>query len=123
MTHTTPEPVTQLELIALQRLYLDARYRGDTRASSTIKALFESRAKEYVVGRPLADVMGAIDEDGEEYDMFLASSDDLPPAPPPECLAPRLPREERNRWLRAYHQDGADWSDADILVAMGSGMN
>ncbi|WP_062306736.1 hypothetical protein [Demequina subtropica] len=123
MTNATPEPITQLELIALQRLYLDARYRGAAEDASTIKALFESRAKEFAVGRSLADIMDAIDEDGENYCFYLSSLDELPPAPPKECFEPRLNREERERWLRAYQQDGADWTDTDILMAMGSGMN
>ncbi|WP_062529120.1 hypothetical protein [Demequina rhizosphaerae] len=123
MTNAAPEPVRKVELIALQRLYLGARHRGDAQEASTIQALFESRAKEFTIGRSLTDIMGAIDEDGACYRTFLSSLKTPPPAPPKECLAPQLSREERERWLRAYHQDGADWTDTDIVMAMGSGMN
>ncbi|WP_062516814.1 hypothetical protein [Demequina gelatinilytica] len=123
MTSATPAPITQLELIALQRLYLDARYRGDSVAAPAIKALFEQRAREYAVGRPLADLMRAIDQDGEGYDLWVASLDDPPPAPPAECVAPSLSGRARAQWLRAYMQDGAGWTDDEILMAMGMGMN
>ncbi|WP_084104454.1 hypothetical protein [Demequina sp. NBRC 110056] len=117
------EPITHLELIALQRLYLDARYREDHSAAASIQNLFQARAKEFAVGRSLADIMGPVDEDGETYDTYLGTHDDPPPAPPSECFESRLSAAERARWLRAHAQDDADWTDDEILLAMGSGFN
>ncbi|WP_062377746.1 hypothetical protein [Demequina pelophila] len=123
MTAENPEPITQLELIALQRLYLDAKARGDAEAVASLKSLFATRSREFGAGRSLADIVGPIDDDGAAYGRFLASLDRLPPAPPRKCFAPRLSRTERESWLKANLMNGDDWTDDEILLAMGSGIN
>ncbi|MFV0633430.1 hypothetical protein [Demequina sp.] len=90
-TESSHTPVTHLELVALQRLYLDARQSGDIEATSAARTVFEARAKEFAAGHSLQYAMGPIDEDGAAYAAFLASLDTLPPRPPHACFEPQLP--------------------------------